>query len=96
MKQSENESDVNTTINRIMPQSAYNATTNSSAIATKVREDILFLQDRIDRIKKLQTPNSSVLKTYQSMLDSREAVLSWLQGNGEVEHNEENDIVQVG
>jgi len=78
MKQSENESDVNTTINRIMPQSAYNATTNSSAIATKVREDILFLQDRIDRIKKLQT------------------VLSWLQGNGEVEHNEENDIVQVG
>lgn len=74
-------------IDRLMPRSPYNA--SSSAIAAKVIEDIHFLQDRIDRIKKLQTPNSTVLKTYQSMLESREAVLTWLRENGDLEEDED-------
>lgn len=72
-------------IDRLMPRSPYNA--SSSAIAAKVIEDIHFLQDRIERIKKLQTPNSTVLKTYQSMLESREAVLAWLRENGDLEED---------
>ena len=74
-------------IDRLMPRSPYNA--SSGAIAAKVIEDIHFLQDRIERIKKLQTPNSTVLKTYQSMLESREAVLAWLRENGDLEEEED-------
>lgn len=74
-------------IDRLLPRSPYNS--SSSAIATKVIEDIHFLQDRIERIKKLQTPNSTVLKTYQSMLESREAVLAWLRENGDLEEEPE-------
>jgi hypothetical protein len=74
-------------IDRLMPRSPYNS--SSSAIAAKVIEDIHFLQDRIERIKKLQTPNSTVLKTYQSMLESREAVLAWLRENGDLEEEQE-------
>ena len=48
-------------------------------------EDIQFLRDRIERIKKLQTPNSTVLKTYQAMLESRESVLDWLRENGDLD-----------
>lgn len=56
---------------------------DSPAMVTKVIEDIRFLRDRIERIKKLHTPNSTVLKTYESMLASREAVLLWLRENTE-------------
>ncbi len=84
-------------IERIMPRGSYNNTTNCQAIALKVKEDIHFLQDRIERIKKLQTPNSSVLKTYQSMLESREAVYLWLQENAEIEDTQhDDDISDVG
>lgn len=76
-------------IDRLIPRSPYNASNN--AIAAKVIEDIHFLKDRIERIKKLQTPNSTVLKTYQSMLESRESVLEWLQENGELELENENE-----
>ncbi len=74
-----------TVIDRLMPRSSLDS---SSAIAAKVIEDIHFLQDRIERIKKLQTPNSTVLKTYQSMLESREAVLEWLRENGDLEEED--------
>ena len=60
-------------------------TTGNNAIANKVIEDIQFLKDRIERIKRLQTPNSTVLRTYQSMLESRESVLEWLVENGDAE-----------
>lgn len=73
-------------IDRLIPRSPYNA--SNAAIAAKVIEDIHFLQDRIDRIKKLQTPNSTVLKTYQSMLESRQAVLQWLKENGDLEEDD--------
>ncbi len=58
---------------------------SNSAMAIKVMEDIGFLRDRIERIKKLHTPNSTVLKTYESMLASREAVLNWLKESGEID-----------
>ena len=70
-------------IDRIVPRANYEA--SSSAIAAKVLEDIQFLRDRIERIKKLQTPNSTVLKTYQAMLESRESVLDWLRENGDLD-----------
>lgn len=73
-------------IDRLIPRSPYNASTAS--IATKVLEDIQFLQDRIARMKKLQTPNSTVLKTYQSMLESRESVLQWLNENSDTESDD--------
>lgn len=69
-------------LDRLIPRSSYNAST--AAIATKVLADIHFLQDRISRIKKLQTPDPMVLQTYQSMLDSRESVLQWLKDHGEL------------
>ena len=64
---------------------SHSAATGNNAIANKVIEDIQFLKDRIERIKKLQTPNSTVLRTYQSMLESRESVLEWLVENGDAE-----------
>lgn len=66
-------------IDRLMPRSPYN--TSTAAIAAKVLEDIHFLQDRIDRIKRLRAPDAAVLNTYQSMLESRESVLQWLREN---------------
>lgn len=53
---------------------------NAEEVKTKVIEDINFLRGRISHIKhsKFVTPNSSILKTYESMLQSRESVLSWL------------------
>lgn len=82
-------------IDRLIPRSPYNA--SNAAIAAKVIEDINFLQDRIDRIKRLQTPNSSVLKTYQSMLESRQTVLEWLKDNGDISNEDlPEDISHVG
>lgn len=77
-------------IDKLIPRSPYNAST--AAIAAKIAEDIQFLQDRIARIKKLQTPNSSVLNTYQSMLESRESVLQWLKENGDVGDDNVSDV----
>lgn len=78
-------------IDRLIPRSPYNSST--SAIANKVLEDIQFLQDRISRIKKLQTPNSTVLKTYESMLESRESVLQWLRENGDLDEDNISDAL---
>lgn len=82
-------------IDRLMPRSPYNA--SNAAIAAKVVEDINFLQDRIERIKRLQTPNSTVLKTYQSMLESRQSVLEWLKDNGDISNEDlPEDLQSVG
>lgn len=81
------EKHIPSSIDKLVPRSHYNA--NNAAIADKVIEDIHFLQDRIERIKKLQTPNSTVLKTYQSMLESRQAVLEWLKENGDLEEDDQ-------
>ena len=52
-------------------------------MTTKVMEDIHFLRDRIAHIKRsrMSTPNPVILQTYQSMLESRESVLAWLNEN---------------
>ncbi len=47
-------------------------------IAEKVRQDIAFLSDRLERLTRSSAPNPQVLKVYQDMLESREAVLFWL------------------
>lgn len=49
----------------------------SLELVEKIQEDVYFLKDRIAHIKRSHTASSnpSVLKTYQSMLESREAVL---------------------
>ncbi len=69
-----------TELGNILPASAEDM--SISALTAKVIEDIQFLQDRIERVKNLQTPNTSVLKTYEAMLQSRQQVLVWLQANG--------------
>ncbi len=62
---------------------------NTQLLATKTLEDINFLRSRIERIKKLKSPNSSILKTYESMLASRISVLEWLIKQGaEIEEQE--------
>lgn len=66
-------------IERLMPTLKHPYQADNLAVIEKVQQDILFLTDRIERIKKLQTPNSSVLKTYITMLQSREAVLRWME-----------------
>lgn len=63
-----------------------------SALAAKVTEDIQFLMDRIERVKNLQTPNTTVLKTYQSMLKSRQEVLVWLQANGAADQDSTSKV----
>lgn len=54
---------------------------NIRAITTKVSNDIKFLQDRIAKMKAFNTPNPETLKVYEDMLDSRKAVLQWLESN---------------
>lgn len=52
-----------------------------SDVISKVVEDINFLRGRIAHIKKssISSRNPTILATYESMLKSRESVLSWLQ-----------------
>lgn len=81
---------INGSLNSLMLHSPYDA--NSSTIVEKVREDILFLQDRIERIKALAAPNPTVLQTYQSMLESRKAVLQWLKDNGDLDEERSQQL----
>ena len=58
----------------------------ASSVQTKVEQDIAFLQQRINLMKKQKIPNSVVIETYENMLKSRQSVLAWLQdGNSEQE-----------
>lgn len=52
--------------------------TEAANVQVKVEQDIAFLQHRISLMKKQATPNQIVLETYENMLKSRKAVLSWL------------------
>lgn len=52
---------------------------NVSAVANKVLEDIRFLRDRIALIRQQRNPNPVMLSTFEKMLESRKAVLHWLQ-----------------
>ncbi|HWV15865.1 MAG TPA: hypothetical protein VN030_10580 [Cellvibrio sp.] len=52
--------------------------TEAANVQIKVEQDIAFLQHRISLMQKQATPNEVVLETYENMLKSRRAVLSWL------------------
>ena len=52
--------------------------TEAANVQVKVEQDIAFLQHRISLMKKQPNPNQVVLETYENMLKSRTAVLSWL------------------
>ncbi|HTF85489.1 MAG TPA: hypothetical protein VL987_12980 [Cellvibrio sp.] len=52
--------------------------TDTSAVRTKVEQDIAFLTGRITNLEQHPRPNKIVLETYQGMLKSRIAVLKWL------------------
>lgn len=58
---------------------------NFSAETLKLMEEINFLRDRVNKIKSFKSPNPSMLKIYQTMLDEREAILSRLQKKGMTE-----------
>lgn len=51
---------------------------NSTEVAAKVQADILFLMSRIALLNAQANPNPVILRTYQEMLESRQAVLDWL------------------
>jgi hypothetical protein len=57
---------------------------NSQDVANKVQHDILFLESRIALLHKQLNPNPMVLETYRQMLESRQAVLDWLNQAGDV------------
>lgn len=48
------------------------------AVAAKVSQDIAFLTDRLGRLENQSKPNPQVVKVYRDMLESRYAVLDWL------------------
>ncbi len=52
--------------------------TEVANVQFKVEQDIAFLQHRISLMKKQTAPNKIVLETYENMLKSRKAVLTWL------------------
>ena len=52
---------------------------NSTEVAEKVLNDINFLLARIDHLQQQPNPNPVVLQTYKDMLQSRQAVLEWLE-----------------
>lgn len=54
---------------------------NTQDVANKVQSDILFLESRIALLQQQPNPNPMVLQTYEQMLESRQAVLDWLQQN---------------
>ena len=54
------------------------------AMREKVKTDIAFLTDKIDRMMQQPRPNHMLIEHYRDMLKSRQAVLSWLM-DGEVE-----------
>jgi hypothetical protein len=49
------------------------------AIAAKLRSDILFLEDRLQKLSAQKTPNTLVLQTYREMLENRREVLRQLE-----------------
>lgn len=51
---------------------------NSDDIASKVKNDISFLETRIELLERQSNPNPVVLQTYRDMLEGRQAVLDWL------------------
>lgn len=53
----------------------------SDAMSTKLRQDIAFLTDRLSRLENQVNPNTEMLKVYREMLESRHAVLDWLNEN---------------
>lgn len=79
-----------TTINT--PNAESDSSASSQQLATKIIQDINFLKDRIERVKRLHTPNSSVLRTYESMLSTRLAVLDWMRDNGQLGPQDVNEI----
>lgn len=70
--------------------SASDRSTDTTAVRTKVEEDIAFLQARINLMENHPRPNRVVLETYQGMLNSRIAVLKWL-----LHGSDDNDISVV-
>lgn len=69
---------------------------NNQQLASKIIQDVNFLRDRIERVKRLHTPNSSVLRTYESMLSTRLAVLDWMRENGDLPEMEDSTRLASG
>jgi hypothetical protein len=53
--------------------------TDTTEVRLKVEQDISLLTDRIASMKNQTRPNTVVIETYEAMLNSRMAVLNWLQ-----------------
>lgn len=57
---------------------------DAPAMREKVKTDIAFLTDKIDRMMHQPRPNQLLIEHYREMLKSREAVLNWIM-DGEIE-----------
>ncbi len=66
-------------------------------VTAKVIEDINFLRGRIDHIKRAKHANTnpSILKTYESMLESRESILAWLDENYHIQINQSASVATI-
>lgn len=74
--------------NKLTPAS--DRSTDTTAVRTKVEEDIAFLRARINLMENHPRPNRVVLETYQGMLNSRIAVLKWL-----LHGSDDNDMSRI-
>lgn len=66
-------------------------------VTAKVVEDIKFLRGRIDHIKRVKhaRSNPSILKTYETMLESRESILAWLDENYHIKVQQPTQVAKV-
>lgn len=71
-----------------------NSPVDPESVKQKVIEDINFLRDRIEHIKRTRMAenNPLILQTYESMLESRLAVLDWLSDKHDTTLHSSNPI----
>lgn len=66
---------------------------NPHTASTRLLSEIEFLKERISKMNAFASPNKETLDTYEEMLKSREAVLTWLS---EQNANESNSASNTG
>lgn len=55
---------------------------DAPSVRARVEQDIAFLKNRLEAMKRQSPGNQPVIDAYQTMLNSRIAVLNWLNHGG--------------
>ena len=66
-----------------------------SAIASKIDQDIAFLEGRLTGIEASRSANPVIRETYQTMLDSRLSVKSWLDQYRNSDVDDQTDLAGI-